>query len=97
MMISGENLGLSADQKIALAALAASAHAMRFVGNIVRDAASPSIASAASAVVGGTKCPFGHPPADIIGDFDGTRHLYLRCLHSPRHCWDFGGNPIPCP
>jgi hypothetical protein len=97
MMISGENLALSPDQRIALAALGAAAHAMRFVGTTVSLAAAPSLLSAVSAVLAGTQCPYGSPPSDLIPDFDSSRNIYMRCLHWPHHCWDLSGRSISCP
>jgi hypothetical protein len=97
MMISGENLELNPDQRVALAAIGAAAHAMQFVGITVGLAAAPSLVSAASAVVSGTQCPFGSPPSDLIADFDSGRNMYLRCLHFPHHCWNLSGNSITCP
>lgn len=99
MMVTqdGHNLVLLPDQRLALAVISASAHALNFVGNVVRTAASPSMLTAANAVLAATKCPFGSGPGDLITDFDSGGNMYIRCLHAPRHCWNMSGHSIACP
>jgi len=98
------NLHLSVQQRLALSALHVAAMALRAVpgvelsragggGSSVGDVVSHGV----SASLAGLQCPFGQPPADIVGGFDGQGDIYLHCLHGARHCWSFDGKHIACP
>jgi hypothetical protein len=99
-VMSGGDLELSIEQQFALRAVLALHFGLRSMpsvgGKALVDSMGPIVAQAITAILVGTKCPFGSPPSIIIGDFDSRLNAYQHCHHNPRHCWD-NGRAIPCP
>ncbi len=97
----GTDLELSPEQRVALLGIQAVALALSAfrtnIGATLGLALEPSLAQATSAILSPTKCPYDHPPADIIQDFDSKKNMYLHCLHASTHCWNMSGHFVGCP
>ena len=100
LVIERYNLNLRPEQRAALDGIEAVANALGEFRNSFSEtllgSVGPLLMQAAAATVS-QQCPFGNPPADIVGDFDGQKNMYFHCLHAIRHCWTWGGQHITCP
>ena len=94
---SGRNLDLNPQQRAAIVTIHAVGLAFRTFDVELGDKLRSALAVMTSAALGATKCPYSHPPEDIVPGFDSNRNMFLHCLHGNRHCWTMSGDYIACP